>query len=111
MKILITGASGLIGQALQKSLSAEGHEMLLASRKEPQNAGEIKWDVEHGFADPSKLEGVDVVVHLAGENVSGGLRWTDETKKAIRESRVDGTRNVDDGMAAMRSKPKVFIAA
>src|SRR6476620_3268816 len=111
MKILITGASGLIGKALQRSFREKGHEMLLASRHEPRNANAIKWDVEHGFADPAKLEGVDVVVHLAGENVSGDLRWTDEKKKAIRESRVDGTRNVVDAMAAMRSKPKVFIAS
>src|SRR5215218_8155968 len=109
MKILITGASGLIGKALQSSFTQKGHELLLASRKEPKNANGNKWDVENGFADPSELEGVDAVVHLAGENVSGGLRWTDEKKKAIKESRITGTRNVVDAMAAMKVKPKVFI--
>src|SRR5829696_902124 len=111
MKILITGASGLIGKALQPAFKQNGHELLLASRKEPKSANEIKWDLEKGFADPSKLEGVDAVVHLAGENVSGGLRWSEEKKKAIRESRVVGTRNVVDAMAAMTVKPKVFIAS
>jgi uncharacterized protein len=111
MKILITGASGLIGKALQESFIQRGHELLLASRKDSKNANEIKWDIENGFADPSKLEGVDAVVHLAGENVSGGLRWSDEKKKAIRDSRVLGTRNVVDAMAAMSEKPKVFIAS
>jgi uncharacterized protein (TIGR01777 family) len=111
MKILITGASGLIGKALQESFTQEGHELLLASRKEPRNANEIKWDIDNGFADASKLVGVDAVVHLAGENVSGGLRWSDEKKKAIRDSRIFGTRSVVDAMAAMTVKPKVFIAS
>ena len=110
MKILITGASGLIGQALQKSFTEKGYEMLLASRKDPTDDKHIKWSIEDGFADPDKLEGVDVVVHLAGENVSG-LRWTDEKKKAIRDSRVLGTRNVVDAISKLKAKPKTFIAS
>jgi uncharacterized protein (TIGR01777 family) len=111
MKILITGASGLIGKALQDSFRQKGHDMLLASRREPRGPDEIKWDIENGFADPKKLEGVDAVVHLAGENVSGGLRWSEEKKRAIRESRIVGTKSVVDAMAAMSVKPKVFIAS
>ncbi len=110
MKVLITGASGLIGQALQKSFTEKGYEMLLASRKDPIDDKHIKWSIEDGFADPDKLEGVDVVVHLAGENVSG-LRWTDEKKKAIRDSRVLGTRNVVDAISKLKTKPKTFIAS
>jgi len=110
MKILITGASGLIGQALQKSFKEKGYEMLLASRKDPTDDKHIKWSIEDGFAEPDKLEGVDVVVHLAGENVSG-LRWTDEKKKAIRDSRVLGTRNVVDAISKLKTKPKTFIAS
>src|SRR5258708_16147191 len=110
MKVLITGASGLIGQALQKLFTEKGYEMLLASRKEPQDAQHIQWDVETGFADPEKLEGIDVVVHLAGENLSG-LRWTEDKKKAIRDSRVLGTRNVVDAISKLKNKPKVFIAS
>ena len=87
MKILITGASGLIGTELQKSFREGGHEMLLASRKPAEDASHIQWSIEEGFTDPEKLEGIDAVVHLAGENVSG-LRWTDEKKKAIRDSRI-----------------------
>ena len=79
MKILITGASGLIGQALQKSFRAKGYELILASRSEPKDSNYVKWTIEEGFADPSRLEGIDVVVHLAGENVSG-FRWTEEKK-------------------------------
>ncbi|MBP6213715.1 MAG: NAD-dependent epimerase/dehydratase family protein, partial [Pyrinomonadaceae bacterium] len=110
MKVLITGASGLVGTELQKSFSAKGYDMLLASRKEPTDDKHVKWSIEDGFADPEKLEGIDVIVHLAGENVSG-LRWTDDKKKAIRDSRVLGTRNVVDAISKLKNKPKTFIAS
>jgi uncharacterized protein len=110
MKILITGASGLIGRALQQSFAEQGHTMLLASRQEPKDEQHIKWSIEDGFADPGKLEGIDVVVHLAGENVSG-LRWTEEKKQAIRDSRVLGTRNVVDAISKLKKKPNTFIAS
>lgn len=110
MKVLITGASGLLGHALQASFKDKGYEMLLASRKEPEDDRHIQWSIEGGFTDPEKLEGVDVVVHLAGENVSG-LRWTDEKKKAIHDSRVLGTRNVVDAISKLKKKPKTFIAS
>jgi uncharacterized protein (TIGR01777 family) len=110
MKVLITGASGLVGTELQKSFAAKGYDLLLASRKEPTDDKHVKWSIEDGFADPEKLEGVDVVVHLAGENVSG-LRWTDEKKKAIRDSRVLGTRNVVDAISKLENKPKTLIAS
>ena len=110
MRILITGATGLLGQALTKSLIEKGHEIIKASRKDPIDDAHVKWSVEDGFADPDKLEGIDVVVHLAGENVSG-LRWTDEKKKAIRDSRIQGTRNVVDAISKLKNKPKTFIAS
>ena len=111
MRILITGASGLIGKALQKSFSAKGHELLLAGRGEPKGADEITWSVEEGFReeDLPRLEGLDAVVHLAGEGIAG-LRWTDEKKKAIRDSRVIGTHNTVSAMARLKRKPRVFIA-
>lgn len=111
MRILITGASGLIGKALQRSFAEKGYEMLLASRGEPKNANEIQWSVEDGFReeDLPRLEGLDAVVHLAGEGIAG-LRWTEEKKKAIRDSRVDGTRNLVNTLADLKQKPKVLIA-
>jgi uncharacterized protein (TIGR01777 family) len=84
--------------------------MLLASRKEPVDDKYIQWDVETGFTEPDKLEGIDAVVHLAGENIAG-LRWTDEKKKAIRDSRVLGTRSVVDAISRLEQKPNVFIAS
>jgi uncharacterized protein (TIGR01777 family) len=110
MKILITGATGLIGTALQELLRTKGHELLLASRKEPRDASFIQWDVDDGFAEPERLEGIDAVVHLAGESVSG-LRWTDEKKRAIRDSRVLGTRSVVHAISRLERKPEVLIAA
>src|SRR5688572_17727534 len=111
MNVLITGASGLIGKALQKSFAAKGYEMLLAGRGEPKRDNEIQWTVDEGFReeDLPRLEGLDAVVHLAGENIAG-LRWTDEKKKAIRESRVKGTHSLVNTLAELKQKPKVFIA-
>lgn len=111
MKILITGASGLVGKALQKSFAQKGYDMLLAGRGEPKKANEIRWSVEEGFLeeDISRIESLDAVIHLAGESISG-LRWTEEKKSAIRESRVTGTQNVVNALADLKQKPKVFIA-
>jgi len=110
MKVLITGPTGLVGTALQKSFGAQGYEMLLASRGEPKDERYIQWDVEDGFAEPERLEGLDAVVHLAGESVFG-LRWTDEKKKAIRDSRVLGTRSIVEAISKLKDRPKVLVAA
>jgi len=110
MKVLITGASGLIGTALQKSLKDKGYEMLLASRKEAKDSRHIQWDAEKGFSEPEKLEGIDAVVHLAGESVFG-LSWSDAKKKAIRDSRVHGTRSVVAAISKLKDRPKVLVAA
>ena len=110
MRILITGAGGLIGLELQDLLRGKGHELLLASRSEPKDAEHIQWTVEDGFSDTERLEGLDAVVHLAGESVNG-LRWTEEKKAAIRDSRILGTRNVVQAISALQDRPKVLVAA
>jgi len=112
MKVLITGASGLIGTALRKSFEEKGYELLLASRKEPKREDEVQWSPDTGFDDVDllRLEGLDAVVHLAGENIAG-LRWTDEKKKAIRDSRVHGTRTMIEAFARLEKKPEVFVSA
>jgi uncharacterized protein (TIGR01777 family) len=112
MRILITGASGLIGTALPKSFKAKGYELLLASRIEPRSENDIQWNADTGFADEDlpRLEGLDATIHLAGESISA-LRWTDEKKKAIRDSRVHGTRTMIETFARLVKKPKVFISA
>ena len=110
MKILITGATGLIGTALQLSFREKGHELLLTSRKPPNDESWIQWDYDSGFAEPERLKGIDAVIHLAGENISG-FRWTDEKKKIIKDSRVIGTRNVVDTISGLKQKPRVLIAS
>ncbi|MBA2735853.1 MAG: TIGR01777 family protein [Pyrinomonadaceae bacterium] len=111
MKILITGASGLIGTALQKSFAEKGYETLLAARSKPKKSNEIQWDTEKGFADEDlpRLDALDAIVHLAGENIAG--RWTDEKKRRLMESRVDGTKNIVETIGKLKNKPKVLINA
>lgn len=112
MKILITGASGLIGKALQKSFSEKGYEMVLASRDPAGRDGYIKWDTERGFddGDLGKLEDLDAIIHLAGEPISD-WRWTEDKKKRIVESRIGGTRTIIDAISKLKTKPKTLIAA
>ena len=110
MKILITVATEPIEKALQKSLRTRGHQLSLASRKPPKDDSYVQWDIQKGFPEPEKLEGIDAVIHLAGENISA-LRWTDEKKRAIRESRVLGTRNIVDTISELKQRPKVLVAA
>ena len=111
MRVLITGASGLIGKALQKSFAEKGYEMLLASRSEPKDARSVQWNPDSGFTDAAleKLEGLNGVIHLAGESISA-IRWTDEKKKAIRDSRVFGTRSMIEAFDKLERKPTTFIS-
>src|SRR5437867_7582624 len=89
MKILVTGATGLIGSALVASLRSGGLDVtrLLHSAK-GQQENDLVWDATGGALDPSAFEGFDAVVHLAGRNIAA--RWTERTKAQIRDSRVKG---------------------
>ncbi len=111
MKILIAGATGLIGTALRDALKAKGHEMIFVSRSEPRNENFVQWSMDEGFRedDLPRLEGLDAAINLAGESISG-LRWTEEKKKAIRDSRVDGTRRLIELFAKLKQPPRTFIA-
>ncbi len=108
-RIAITGASGFIGAELSDFLASGGHEILPLVRRSPQ-AHEIYWNPRSSEIELERLEGVDVVVHLAGESIAGG-RWTPERKAAILESRVKGTRLIAESLARLRQPPRVLVSA
>jgi hypothetical protein len=110
MRILISGASGLIGRALAERLRSAGDEVRTLVRRKPNAAkGEIAWDIDAGARDTSGLHGLDAVVHLAGKPIAS--RWTEESKQAILDSRVLGTRRLAEAVAQLPDKPSVFISA
>lgn len=109
MKILITGASGLIGQALTKQLNASGHTTVAAVRREPRRNDEVQWNPATGEMSPSAFDGVDAVVHLAGAGI-GDKRWTDSYKMEILQSRTLGTALLADTMASLDKKPSMFLS-
>jgi uncharacterized protein (TIGR01777 family) len=111
MKILISGSHGLVGQALGKSLVEDGHEVVpLVRGGHTVGALEVEWHPNQGRIDAQHLEGFDAVFHLAGESIASG-RWTDEKKRAIRDSRVKGTRLLSETLAQLSRPPAVFISA
>ena len=109
MRYAVTGASGLIGGALVRHLRAEGNEVLRLVRRDPQGPDEVRWDPKRGTADVAALAGTDVVVHLAGAGV-GDHRWTDEYKREILDSRVDGTHTVVRAMLELEPRPQALVA-
>jgi uncharacterized protein len=108
MKVVVTGASGLVGSALVSGLEAEGYEVIRLVRRPPTNAKERQWN-PFGEPDPSLVDGADAVVHLAAETISGW--WTDKKKTRILQSRVRGTQMIAKAIAQAERKPKVFLSA
>jgi uncharacterized protein (TIGR01777 family) len=108
MKILVTGASGLIGSALVPSLTGAGHTVTRLVRSKPR-PGEIRWDPLGGDIDKAGLEGQEAVIHLAGESIAG--KWTAKKKEEIRESRVKGTKLLAESLSQLANPPKVLLCA
>jgi uncharacterized protein (TIGR01777 family) len=109
MKVLVTGATGLIGRQLAPLLTTQGHEVFRLVRREPTEANDVPWDPDAGVLHPARLEGLNAVVHLAGESV--GARWTKERKERIRSSRVEGTRLLCRALADLKQKPQTLVCA
>jgi len=110
MRILLSGASGLIGSALAKRLDASSEVVRLVRRDPLSAASEIRWDPAAGRIEPKQLEGFDAVVHLAGENIGAG-RWTAAKKARVRSSRVEGTLLLAKTLAGLNQPPKVLVSA
>ena len=111
MNIAITGSTGLIGSALESSLTTSGHQVVRMVRTPVRSAAkEICWDPSAGKINTAALEGIDAVVHLAGKSIAGG-RWTPQKKRRIRESRIKGTSLLAESLARLSKPPKVLICA
>ncbi len=118
MKIVVTGATGFVGRPLVRSLLAHGHEVVAWTRNPerarlglPARCGTQSWD-PHRVTPPELLRSVDAVVHLAGESVAGS-RWTEQRKREIRASRIDGSRSLVDAITALpaNERPRALISA
>src|SRR6266404_3311061 len=101
MKVVVTGATGLVGKALLQRLQKEGHETVALSRP--------AWDGEKDVAPASALRGCAAVIHLAGENVAT-KRWTVDRKKHLIGSRVKSALSLKVGLEQAGIQPKLFLS-
>jgi hypothetical protein len=108
--VLVTGTTGMVGRSLAAFLTTGGHRVRRLVRRAPRNGDEFRWDPARGELDPAALDGVQAVVHLAGENIAG-RRWSAAQKARILDSRVAGTRLLVNAMRAATRAPRVFVCA
>ena len=108
MRVIISGASGLIGSALASSLETDGHTVVRMVRRAPGD-GEIHWNPASGTLEASDLAGADAVVHLAGAGI-GDRRWSDAYKREILDSRVKGTDLLARRLAECEGRPPVLLS-
>jgi uncharacterized protein (TIGR01777 family) len=110
-RIAVTGSTGLLGEALIASLTADGHTVHRVTRSRSKaGEGDIVWDPMQRAIEADALEGVDAVVHLAGEPI-GASRWTAETKRRIHDSRAVGTEVLATALAKLDRKPSVLVSS
>ena len=107
--VALSGSHGLVGCELVPLLTTRGYRVVRLVRR-PAADGEVHWSPELDRFDASALEGVDSVVHLAGENIAAG-RWSTRRKERIRRSRVEGTRVLCEGLARLKNPPRTVVAA
>lgn len=111
MKVVISGSTGLIGSALTRALLDDGHTVTRLVRPGgPIGAGTIAWDPDRGVLDSAALENFDAVVHLSGQNLAS-VKWTDENKKKLVESRTRSTRLLCGRLLQLNQPPRIVIAA
>lgn len=110
MHLAVTGSRGLIGSALVPFLAGRGHRLTRLVRGPASGPGEVSWSPADGIPDIPRLQNLDGVIHLAGENIASG-RWTEKRKAEIRRSRVEGTRRLCESLARLRPLPRVLVSA
>ena len=109
--VAISGQNGLVGKALTAALQEDGRSVVAITRQRGGSFQDaIHWDTTTGLTNPARLESVDAIVHLAGENIAGG-RWNEQRKRLIRHSRVEGTRSLVQSIATIKKRPKVLVCA
>lgn len=108
MRIVVSGASGLIGSALVPRLVGHGHDVVRLVRR-TASRGESTWDPARGVIDASVVEGVDAVIHLSGAGI-GDKRWTNSYKREILDSRVKSTKLLASVIAGAANRPSVFLS-
>ncbi|MCU1463564.1 MAG: hypothetical protein JWO37_3639 [Acidimicrobiales bacterium] len=109
MRVIVTGSQGFIGSALVARLVADGHAVTRLVRTPSPGSGEAAWDIERGIIDAAALEGHDAAVHLAGAGIADS-RWTDEQKRAIRDSRTRGTDLLARTLGGLSAPPAVLAS-
>jgi uncharacterized protein (TIGR01777 family) len=107
-RILVSGPRGLIGAELAALLYSSGHEIQALTRH-PRGPADVAWSLADGTIDAAKLDGIDAIVHLAGEPIVG--RWNDAKKRKIRDSRINGTRLLAESVARLPTRPEVLVCA
>jgi uncharacterized protein (TIGR01777 family) len=108
LNVLVSGSTGLIGSALVPALTNEGHRVVRLTRSGGDGDDAVRWDPSAGAIDAARLEGIEAVVHLAGETLMG--RWTPAKKARIRDSRVRGTRLLAEALAGLPRPPGVMVS-
>ena len=111
MNTLVSGSTGLVGSALVEALTSKDHRVVRLTRSESaQGEPAVQWDPASGTLEPSAFDGIDAVVHLAGESIAEG-RWTDAKKARIRDSRVEGTQLLCRTLASLQTRPRALVCA
>jgi len=110
MKIVLSGASGMVGSNLIPQLRADGHDVVQLVRREPTQPHEVRWDPAAGHLDPGALEGVEAAISLSGAG-PGDHHWTPAFKREIRDSKVDTTTTLAGALAQLDPKPAVLLSA
>lgn len=109
MRVLVSGASGLVGSEVIRQLEAEGHEALRLVRRKATAANEVEWNPATGFLQEGIMETIDAVVNMAGAT-TGKIPWTAKYKEEIVNSRLDSTKTLVKAMAEAKNRPEVLVS-